>query len=58
MEEIESIVGIDRSEPITIQHLNQMEYLDRVFKEILRLYPVAPIIERELEEDVIFGKLY
>ncbi|GJQ70762.1 hypothetical protein Trydic_g694 [Trypoxylus dichotomus] len=54
-EEIEFIVGVDKSKLITINHLNQMDYLDRVMKEILRLYPAAPLIERELEEDILLN---
>lgn len=55
LEEIESVVGVDKTEAITIQHLSEMDYLDRVVKEILRLYPAAPLIERELEEDVFLS---
>ncbi|KAK9679812.1 Cytochrome P450 [Popillia japonica] len=55
LEEIESVVGVDKTEAITIQHLSEMDYLDRVVKEILRLYPAAPLIERELEEDVFLN---
>lgn len=55
-EEIESVVGVDKEEPITLRHLNEMQYMDRVVKEVLRLYPAAPLIERELEEDVVLSK--
>ncbi|KRT82401.1 cytochrome P450 [Oryctes borbonicus] len=56
-EEIESVVGIDKDEPITLGHLNEMGYMDRVVKEVFRLYPAAPLIERELQEEVIVDGL-
>lgn len=51
------MVGVDLQEPITLRHLNDMGYMDRVVREILRLYPAAPLIERELEEDVILSNV-
>lgn len=56
LEEIEAVVGVDKEEPITLRHLNDMGLMDRVVKEVLRLYPAAPLIERELEQDLILSK--
>jgi cytochrome P450 family 4 len=36
--------------------LKEMKYLERVIKETMRLYPPAPVIARELTEDIEIGK--
>lgn len=46
--ESESVV---RGERPTIQHLQQMPYLDQVIKEVLRLYPAAWLFDREAVAD-------
>lgn len=40
-------------EPVTIDKLNQMKYLERCIKEALRLYPSVPMIGRVVYEDMI-----
>lgn len=55
LEEIESVVGSDINTDISANHLNDMTYLDRVVKEMLRLYPSVPLYERELTEDIVLG---
>ena len=56
MEEIEFVVGNGDETEVTLNHLAEMNYLDRVVKELLRLYPPVPLFERELTEDVVLGK--
>ncbi|XP_011500529.1 PREDICTED: cytochrome P450 4C1-like [Ceratosolen solmsi marchali] len=41
-------------EQVTSKHLAQLEYFNRVVKEILRLYPSVPVVSRELDEETIF----
>lgn len=51
-EEIQT-AKLDKSKgyELTIDDFNKMEYLDRVIKESLRIYPPVPFISRELSED-------
>ncbi|XP_054724723.1 cytochrome P450 4C1-like [Uloborus diversus] len=52
VEEIDSVYGDDYSKPVTEECLKQLKYLDCVIKEAQRLFPPAPYIGRELQEDV------
>lgn len=42
----------NNNEPLQIPQYATLEFLDRVVKEILRLYPSAPLIARELMEEL------
>lgn len=53
--EINEIFGNSNS-PITMQDLKKADYLDRVIKETLRLFPFAPIISRKATSDIQLGK--
>lgn len=53
-EELNEVFG-DSDEPPSKQQLTQLKYIDRVIKEVLRLYPSAPIINRILDHDVKIG---
>lgn len=44
--------AINNNEPLQIQQYSTLDFLDRVVKEILRLYPSAPVIARELMEEL------
>uniref|UniRef100_A0A2S2Q055 Cytochrome p450 n=1 Tax=Sipha flava TaxID=143950 RepID=A0A2S2Q055_9HEMI len=50
-DEIYSIMG-DGDESITIEDTNKLVYLEQVIKETLRLFPVAPMFLRVLQDDV------
>ncbi|KAL1465042.1 hypothetical protein WDU94_004637 [Cyamophila willieti] len=53
--EIEDIFGSRECNEIQKEHLKKMEYLEKVIKESLRLYPSVPYISRWLENDLILG---
>jgi cytochrome P450 len=54
-EELQQIFeGSDR--PPTMKDLSEMKYLERVMKESLRLYPIAPNFSRLLKEDTEIGR--
>lgn len=46
-----------RSVPVKYEDLQHMDYLDRVIKETLRLFPIVPVIARQLTEDIKMGLL-
>ncbi|KAL6423973.1 hypothetical protein ACFW04_009718 [Cataglyphis niger] len=56
--ELLEIYGMEtpRSVPVKYEDLQHMNYLDRVIKETLRLFPVVPVIARRLTEDIKIGK--
>lgn len=55
--EIRQVIGENPKE-LTLEDLHQLEYLDMCIKDVLRLFPIAPIILRRITEDYQFGKLY
>ncbi|XP_029156093.1 cytochrome P450 4C1-like isoform X2 [Nylanderia fulva] len=43
--------------PIKYEDLQSMDYLDRVIKETMRLFPAVPLIARQLTEDLSLGEI-
>lgn len=56
-EELREIYGdeISSDTPVQSQDLIRMNYLERVIKETLRLFPVGPVIARDVREDLEMG---
>lgn len=46
--EVKQIFGNDKNTTATLQDLNNLNYMDLVIRETLRLYPSVPIIGRKL----------
>lgn len=40
----------------SLEHLNEMNYLEIVIKESLRMYPQIPLMERQLIEPLELGR--
>jgi hypothetical protein len=53
--ELDSIFGhSDRI--VTLEDVNRMDYLERVIKETMRLFPAVPLIRRSVDEDPKLGR--
>lgn len=50
-DEINRVLG-DRDE-VTIEHVSELKYMQKVMQETLRLYAVIPTVSREATEDVV-----
>ncbi|KAM3964036.1 cytochrome P450 4C1-like [Aphomia sociella] len=51
-QEIKSVIGdVDRS--VTGDDFKKMPYLEMVFKEVLRLFPIGAILQRTATEDIV-----
>lgn len=52
--ELDFVFG-DSERDVTVEDLQHLPLLERVIKETLRLFPVAPIVGRHLYEDLAIG---
>lgn len=51
--EVMEQIGPDR--PVNKEDLHELKYLERVIKETMRVFPVAPVIVRKITEDLDIG---
>lgn len=56
-EELCEVVGKDPKTEITLSQINDLKYMDIVVKEAMRVYQPVPLIERNIDEDWVVGKL-
>lgn len=54
VQEIDEVFG-DSDRPVVIEDINKLEYLERVIKETMRLFPVTIAIARSPTEDITIG---
>ncbi|CAH1130712.1 unnamed protein product [Ceutorhynchus assimilis] len=54
-EEIRNVVGF--TDDIQEQHLDKLDYLEMVIKEVLRLFPIVPFIVRQANQETELDKL-
>jgi len=55
-QEIIDVLGDDRTRPVSLNKLNNLNYLELVIKETLRMFPSVPMIGRTLKEEVSIDK--
>lgn len=55
-QEIRDVLGDDRTKSATLNDLNNLNYLDLVIKETLRIFPSVPLIGRRLQEELVIGE--
>lgn len=48
----------DSTQPLSLNELNDLKYMEMVVKESLRLYPSAPFIARVLDDDLMTKQGY
>lgn len=46
----------DDDRPVSDDDLKQMPYLEMVFKEVLRLFPIGVMLQRTINEDINISK--
>ena len=55
-EEVDRVFGKDRDRHCTMEDIEELQYLECVIKETLRLFPSVPFIAREVQEDFMYCK--
>lgn len=56
LDELNEVIG-DDSRPTYAYDLSKFKYLDQVFKETQRRFTIIKDIFREVEEDIVIGKI-
>lgn len=54
-DETRNVLGKDVTKSVTMQDLNELNYLELVIKESLRLYPSVPFMGRMIPEETALG---
>lgn len=54
--EIRNVFGDDLKTEVSFESLNDLQYLDLVIKETLRLFPSVPFFGRKLHEEVLISE--
>ncbi|KAH8239511.1 hypothetical protein KR032_005103 [Drosophila birchii] len=57
-EEVWSVCGRDTTEPISIDQLGKLEFIEACVKETMRLYPSAPVTARKAMEDCQINEFF
>lgn len=57
LEELNEVIPDFGDKEITIDQLKKLKYMESVIKEVLRLYPSAPFIGRQINEPLTIGKI-
>lgn len=55
LEEIHSVVGTDKKTPILMNHIQELKFMERFIKEVMRFYAPVPFFERQLNQDIEIG---
>lgn len=56
-QEVRDIFG-DTPRPVTADDVPKLTFINMCLKEVLRLYPIGPIIARNCPEDFQLGQLF
>lgn len=56
VEELRKVFGDNSEKKVSIASLNELQYLDMIIRETLRLYPSVPFLGRTATEDIVISK--